>query len=556
MFLQNLGLFFLGLSFLQSLSIPPWMSFHSEIFTFIAIFFLFSQEVYSCNKLHIKITYSLAFPFILLLIISIQFFFGLIQYAGDLFIAAIYLFSSIIISIVASRASCTFTLKLAFLISTVSIASVLAAINQVFQVHSLFFLAEYDSFRRSSANLGQANNLGTLLVLGLISLIYLSEKLFLSKFTMFLLISLLLIGISITESRTALLNVTLFFATCLIKNNISFRGKIYFSLCYIFFCFFYVSWPTLIIAYHEVSIADIYSPNTTSSMRLEMWQQIIRAALKKPIFGWGFLNLPAALNSVQNEFLVTLPFTYSHNIIIDFIIWFGPLITLTIILCTIFYSIKYIEILKNPTKDVIYSLGIVSAIGLHSLLEYPFSYMYFLALFFFGTSYIENKKEIFKYFILSKNHLILILIIYIAIFSKSIVDYYYAEENFRNIRFENITMSSEAIHDQKYTILTQLDAMNFGIHVNPREIKNEKDFEKLKFAALRYPRYQLNKNYSIALILRGDEKEGKRQFEIIKNMYGIEKFNQAYAELINSVNPLFYDEKLKGNPATNHRSEK
>lgn len=535
MALQYIGIFLFSLSFLQSLSIPPWLSFHSEAFAFASIIFLVTHQLKEKKHKYLIPEKTLLFLLFLFIFITIQFFMGLIPYSGDLYVAYIYILACALTAIVGTENDNSFLLKLSSAILITSALSVFIALNQTLQVHSFSFLAEYTSYRRASANIGQVNNLGTLLVIGLLSTIYIHKKINPSGIVTTLFLIVLLIGIGLTESRTALLNTSLIFLLILIKKSVSSYDKIKITLLLLFLYFLFYKIPTFIEKYHHIVTSDNYTPNISSSMRIEMWQQSINSFVAKPFFGWGFLNTNEALNSVQHIFPKTLPFTYSHNILIDFLIWFG--LPATIATTTYFSLIifKNRAIFLTENIGIKYCILVASAITIHSLLEYPFSYFYFAMIFFYCTSYIERKIKKSNHLTISRKKLFLILFIYLIFSIKIFFDYISAEENFRIARFQSLGYTNSQIQETKYSLLNQLEAINSSLNLNENLVKSELYFDSIKHAALRYPRYQLQKNYAIALAIKGEKKESERQLEIIKNMHGLSKFNETENEIIKTT---------------------
>lgn len=379
----------------------------------------------------------------------------------------------------------------------------------------------YETFRRVSANIGQANHLGSLLLMGICSIFYISRviKNNYLKYLLFVIAVYIGVGISITESRTALVNIIALLVLVFIKKNLFKKNNIIvifsFAIIIIISIFF---WPSLILEYHNPKLTNgITSINTTSSMRLQMWQQIFHAISLKPWFGWGPGNVSLALNSVQHSYAETLPFTYSHNIILDFMVWFGIPVSASLvgfILFWIFYCIK-----KTKDQESIFFLSIIFIFTTHSMLEYPFAYAYMLLPTMLAIGFLEKKSPIFSISI-PKIYAAILLLIFSITFILLAFEYLKIEASINNAKLKSLGFGKEINYPIEWTPLTQLESIKKSISIATTKDMNPQEIEILKITSERFPRFFIQKKYAISLYLNGNSEEYHKQLQIIRLMHG------------------------------------
>lgn len=517
-------LYFFPLSFLFlaaylfDFTAPPWISFHKEIFLFIFLFVfllisIFKEKYFIFNKNQLNASLLL-----LITLLIIQTLCGFYYKPSVTYIPILYMFFCMLSMSITNCKSIikNWSLFLSINIVIASSISSLICIAQSLNIwNDFFFIAKYDEYRRPGANLGQANHLATLILMGILSLIYISQKFSLNKFLIAFISLLFLLGASITESRTFLLATTfLAFFYFYLASKFQLKRITYFIITAHLLVFFMMPmWPKIIEIFHNPTSSNALPElNTTSSMRLEMWRQLFEAIWIKPWFGWGVHGVTKALNQVQSNYLTSSPFTYSHNIFIDICITFG--VPIAIIVSTSFslWFFKKIKEIKNIEQW--YAIAILIAFLTHSLLEYPFAYTYFLfpVMIAIGTLESTNQLKI------NKNIILPIFFIVSFICLILVKDYFFIEKKYSEIMFSNLNFQTNHSSNQS-TLLKHLDILN---HSNKKIKKNNllnENLEDFEFSALFVPRYIPQLNYILLLKYNDRNEEVCKQLSIFKKIH-------------------------------------
>lgn len=532
-------------SFLQSSHSLPWSAAHSEIFVFFALAFFGLGSIKNKKIITLHTTIFTKILALLIFITWIQFFIGKIYFFGDAFIFSIYLFSCVIslFLIQIHGSDRRWILFFAFTLLGISLASSFISIIQALGTHTdANWIFQSGSFRRPGANIAQPNHIGTILIMGFASLIYIDQRLLLHRVLTTLCGFVLFIGLGITESRTSIISCTLFFLWWFYIEKISPRApspkKIAASVLTLFTVMWI--WPQAISSFHEGGkLEKQVLINTTSSMRLETWSNIWQAAWDHPWFGWGMRGTSEALSTIRHDHIRTQPFTYAHNFILELIISIG--FPLTIIICSaiVFSFYKWIKNIK--TIDEWYAIGILTPFALHNLFEYPFAYAYLLIPAFIAIGVLERNYGNNSTFTIKKNTATAILTIFLAIIFKLSADYISIEDDYRIARFRasNIEVSPITNQHSKINpiILTQIEALVFATTHTPTENMSKAEIEKLRQTAIRFPWPQIQNKYAFSLALNNNPQEADRQLKIIHAMHGQQRFDtirQQWIELRNT----------------------
>ncbi|HEY5582462.1 MAG TPA: pilin glycosylation ligase domain-containing protein, partial [Rhodoferax sp.] len=210
------ALIFLSVSWLQPLHILPWVSWHSEAVAFLTVLLSAWYGLFVAVKkgnASAVSTPRTALPFIgLALLIWLQTAAGLINSFGDAVVFTLYLILCIL-CMGLGRASSSDPKTYDVLAGVLLLGAFLSAVVAFAQVLELWetsaWISRMPQLRRPGGNLGQPNQLATLLLMGLASLMFLYESKRLGALASALLAFTLLTGVAATESRTAILSLAL-----------------------------------------------------------------------------------------------------------------------------------------------------------------------------------------------------------------------------------------------------------------------------------------------------------------------------------------------------------
>ncbi len=309
---------------------------------------------------------------------------GRIDFAGDAWLAAVYVFAVAAAVMVGARAQQLQpnVLPNALFVSfgIASVASVVLMLAQWLQWNGLgtLLLALPDG-SRLSANVGQPNQLATLLVWGLLSLGWAYERRSVHGAVLWLLAAFLLAGVAITQSRTGVLELLVVVCVAL-----SFRRRL--RVCShpvallvlaAWLVVVAVAWPTVSgLASDRIgalSLQERMEPGT----RMMHWRLLADAVALRPWFGWGWNQVVLA----QVQLAPSHPAThevlqYSHNIFLDLVLWNGLPIGILAGLAIVVWFVRQFRLVSGG--DRVPMLLVVAVFMVHAALELPHGYLLFL----------------------------------------------------------------------------------------------------------------------------------------------------------------------------------
>lgn len=232
---------------------------------------------------------------------------------------------------------------------------------------------------RPYANLGQPNQLGTLLLWGLLACAwgFITRKIRASVAV--LMACFLLIGIALTQSRTAWLGLTFLLVATWYWTPLWSSKKVPWVITSLFF-FFWLCPPLLTTLADALLLGtegNYFRGHLQGELRLTAWRLFLSAALERPWFGYGWTEVGHAQLVVASEFpsLFSI-FGHSHNFFLDLVLWLGIPLGVLVSAALVWWFVSYTRAVSNA-KDAIL-LMFVGVIGIHAMLELPLHYAYFL----------------------------------------------------------------------------------------------------------------------------------------------------------------------------------
>lgn len=421
----------LSLSFLTPTFTPPWNSFSMEFMaTLFATYFIateiFLEKKFGTNDCLNHLLFAI-------FICTLTIFFSNSSSIENNALFFSYTCTGFLVFFCASNIKDKENLKIT--IATILLGTSLASsIIQIYQYIyaddiSSIWISSYPSIHgRPYGNFNQPNNAGTFNLIGLLSLIFLTDKLKISKKIYFSSIPLLIISIGITlaASKTTFLSILiiLFFSILLkYKNAIAtLTLALLISLC---------------INQSDWFTSRDYISHGITTLRYELWRDIIAAIKNSPALGFGANGTIRAFFEIADSSPTKwdAAISNSHNILLEILVWFGLIPGTVICICLI--AFLGIFIFKNK-NDFFCFLSI--PIAIHSLAEFPYIYanFLFLQMLTMGVCMNNNKKSIKT--IYAKILFLLTTTIFIFVF----IDYTDIKEKYTDLRFyENRFNSSK-----------------------------------------------------------------------------------------------------------------
>ena len=540
-----LGLILFMCSFLQSFNTLPWRAAHSEVFAFLAVV-IWGWHATRRNAVQVRLNMPIFALLCMGLLIAIQYATGQIVFGGDAVILLLYVcLCSITLLIAQWHGNDEAWPKiLAFTLLLIALASALIALSQALGVWANSgWTLQSRGFRRPGANIGQANHLGTLLVMGAASLIYLDQRLEISRFLKILLSLILLVGMGITESRTGLLSGIVL---CLwwwsrrqvFTHPLQWRWVVAGALALVAIVWI---WPPLISHIQEAGpLSKEVTLNTSAGVRVDVWRQLWEAAWIKPWMGWGLGGVSTALNAVQHNYAQSSPFTYAHNVILDMVVGIGfPLAAFAVCVAGVWV---WRRVKNAQTTESWYAVGLLAPFWIHSLFEYPFAYAYLLVPAMLAIGMLEQGDEPPIRIIIPRKTILGVLILFGSFLIWVGVEYIDIEEDFTVARFESLNVGQRpaGYEPPNIVLLTQLKAMVAAIRTTPKPNMSREEIDLLRTATLRFPWAPVQNTYALSLALNDDTQEAIRQLRVMRAAHGekvYERIKANWTELAHTKYP-------------------
>lgn len=549
---------FLG-GWLTTSHFTPWVSWHAEAPFFAVVFVGAWVAVYRAiqkGKAHTVPFPKAAWPLVLLALVTLaQAASGQIEFLGSAFAVMLYLCLAVIcIALGSSLAKqdqgfspeqtfSGFGEWLAWLLLIGALISIAIALAQVLQVwESSPWVLRMPYLRRPGGNLGQPNHLATLVVMAIASVVYLRSLQRFGALACATTLLLLCMGIVITESRTGVLSLFVLGGWWFWKLPVISRGTSRWWLLpsAAVFLLAYASWPLFFSALNGgVQVpGPLRVEANVGDARFALWPQLMEAAWEKPWLGWGMRETAKAHAAVAHAYDYSLPMTYSHNLIIDMVLWTGLPIAGIILFTFLVWLWHRSRAIQTPLPW--FGLAVALPLGIHSMLEFPFAYAYLLVPAMLGVGIVEGAQRSLAIVVVGARSTFALLLIISGMSVWSVVDFIRVEEDFRVARFEMLRIGSKGLDEDhpRILLLTQLGALVQAARVELKPRVAADEVELLRRVAGHYPWSGTQYRYAMALALNGQATESVRQLQLIRAQHGEKTYRQLSIQIENRLNEL------------------
>lgn len=507
------ALFFL-LAWLLPNHYLPWLSVYQESCIFISALLL---SFILIKKKKIEVPYVVfAFIFFIFLII-IQYINGMIYFRGEAVIYILYiLFFTLVFVIgfniekIGSLYSSQIMLGFAVIIITASIISVWLQFRQWLLFDGNIWVVDMPPLGRPFANIAQPNQLSTLLIMGLLSTVYLFEHQKIGRSAASLAASFLIFGIVLTQSRTAWL-----FTICILTWwYISYKRlkmrihPLHIVAWAVVFLGLWISVPLISSIIGVDPLQSIIDRTTTGADRFYQWEQILFILKDSPFWGYGWGQLNVAQLSNESKLISNPIFGYSHNLFLDLMVWNGVVIGFIISLCIIIFLLR-LGFKTSDNKSVVL-LSIVGAVLVHSMLEYPFAYAYFLMPLGLILGLVYGKQEEKSDFFYLPKIIYVFSVCGLAVLTIICsYDYKRMERAYEDMRYENVKLKYLDPDNTEHhaLVFNQLSEYIWFVRQPLTAINSKDQLERMRRVAFRYPDRPILYKYIQILYLNEKYKE-------------------------------------------------
>lgn len=362
----------------------PWLAFHADAWVAVSLL-LATWAVILRSRGPLSIHQMPMLAALLIGIVWLQYVFDLVPQAGVAWIGSSYLFGFFLALLIGARweTDCPGQMGdgLFLAIGIAAIASVGLQLRQWLQLDGLELWTINSSPWRPYANLGQPNQLGTLLLWGVLATGWGLMRLRIGGRTALLMASFLLFGIALTGSRSAWLAVILLVSAAWLWRRLWSNKWLPWAISglglYFVACVLGLGWlNNFFQGVADSSLIDGVA-RISSEIRPLAWATLVDAALQKPWtgYGWGQIVMAQMEVAEHHPYLGSI-FSYSHNMFLDLMLWFGIPLGLIISAALMQWLYKSLRAVRHEQDAIL--LLVLLVVGNHAMFELPLYYGYFL----------------------------------------------------------------------------------------------------------------------------------------------------------------------------------
>lgn len=429
---------------------------------------------------------------------------GMIVFAGDAWIAAIYLLGFALAIATGARLQqmapgrLTDALFGAFVIG--GLASVGIVLAQWLRLWPLR-LADFDFIiyypgapYRPFGNLGQSNHLATLLVWSLIALwwMYLSGRI--RGAIAVAAGAFVLCGITATQSRTAWLElIVLLTAAVVWRRPLAARRCVPALIGLTLFAIALVATWGFVNRALDLHAARALSDEVASTgLRPAAWRLFIDATVHKPWLGWGWNQIPLAQSSLALDH-PSLHYSWlkTHNLVLDLVLQNGIPLGLLIVAGLAGWMVTQARRVDSAAACLLWLA--VAVLGVHGMLEFPQDYAYFLLPAGLMMGALEAMHPWGVPVRVSRWAPVGTLMLAAALTAWVGVEYHRAEQNLTQLRFERARIVPVGVDHvtpsqaPDLVLLTQLRDFLRALRLRPDAGMSDEQLELMRRVTLQYP---------------------------------------------------------------------
>lgn len=434
----------------------PWIAFHSDVWIAAVLLLAFASVIWrsiGAMSLH-RMTLAVA---LLIGVPGLQYGLGLIHQPGVAWISSVYLLGLFLTLLMGARWEVSNPGQLGdalFLaIGIAAIGLVGLQLQQWLQVDGLELWRLSGGSVRPSANIGQPNQLATLLLWGVLAAAWGLTRGRISGWVATLLVTYLLFGVALTGSRTAWIGVAL-----LVVASWWWRSQwrsarlpwvatglgVYFVLCVLVQGWWH--------ALDGAAPADLV--RMSSELRPLAWAVFLDAAWQRPWFGYGWNQTALAQLAVATEHPpLHVVFSYAHNLFLDLILWCGIPLGLLVSASLVGWVWRSFRAVQSAESAVLLLLLLV--VGNHAMLEMPLHYAYFLLPAGLVMGMLNTRLRVKPVLFVSRWAAGLLWLAATVLLALIIRDYSRVEPSHENLRFEWQRIKVAPIGPPDVILLTQ-----------------------------------------------------------------------------------------------------
>ena len=388
---------------------------------------------------------------------------------------------------------------------------------------------------RAIGNLAQANHLSTLLLMGCAALVYLYETRRLCGLVCLLIGALLGSVLVLTASRSGLVGILVIAGYLLLRR---WQGVCRIPAAVVLAlvaAFLAATWALPYLS-QVLLIGDRGISLSGSSGRIQMWKQIGAGIAQQPWWGYGWNQTVRAQMAGAPSYPSDISTDYAHNVLLDLLAWNGIPLGLVFIAVGTYWLVS--RMWRARGLDAVFALAVLLPFLVHSLVEYPFAYNYFLLPVGMMAGVIEASLAPGRPWVLSMRMSVLGLACWVTLAGYFVYEYFLIEEDFRVTRFEGMRIGKTPVEYEPPSIhlASHMAAMLRATRYQAKPQMNPVELAELCRVGERFGYGVLSYRYALALALNGEPDDASRVFAMIRAMYGPGYYAVVRAEALEAAN--------------------
>ena len=361
----------------------PWTSFHLEAWVAVVLL-LAAAAVLLRSRGSVGLHGITVLVALLIFVPWLQYAFDLIHQPGVAWISSAYLLGFLLALLIGAKwelhSAGQFADGLFLAIGIAAVFSVGLQLRQWLQLEGLELWTMGGGRERPHANLGQPNQLGTLLLWGVLAAAWGHVRKHMGGASAVLTAAYLLFGVALTGSRTAWIGVALIVgAAWLWRRRWEAAGFPWVvSALGLFFAVSVVAagWLHNILSPGSPLDLDDFI-RLSGELRPLAWTALLDAAWQRPWFGYGWNQVVLAQMAVTiGHPQIAGFFLYSHNLFLDLALWCGIPLGLLVSVVLVGWLWRRIRAVQSAENAVMVLFILV--VANHAMLELPLHYAYML----------------------------------------------------------------------------------------------------------------------------------------------------------------------------------
>lgn len=483
----------MALPWLLPLHAPPWPTFYNEIMMGATLLPVAACQLLT-RRARWRIDWLVGGFAVVAAIPLLQAFGGLLLFPDEAPLISLYLGGFALTLLFSRHAEEEAPGRLiACLFASLALAAFLStglALYQAFGLEALGFLASPPADSgRPVANIGQPNNLSTLLIWGVVAIWWGYERQHIRGAVALFSAAFLFVGVALSQSRTGWLGLSVLFAVALFCRpgiKISKRRTAFWVLAMAMWFIFLVAAVKAILP-HEATRS--FDEQLQAGKRPTIWKIALMGIKAHPLLGYGWNQGVPAHVELSAQFPLTKTMQFAHNIMLDLVLWNG--LPLGLIMVGGLSVWAWYQGHGKPKDQHVLLLAALGVFAVHALLELPHGYAFFLLPTAIMMGTLNAYKPLRTRAYIGKFGVGLPLLLNASLLFIAFNDYRRIEDGLmayrlRAARIGNLTPT----HDPNVVLLKALEEGLEASRIEPRRGMSVPELDEMRRTAIRYPAYR------------------------------------------------------------------